>query len=596
MAWRDWVYPVKPQVIQSLNADAAIVAAPNFAPAPDALAPARRALNAGSPSTIWQREVWDFYDSLGEFRQGVQWKANMLSRVRLVAARRRPGYEDPEVVTSGPAADLISELAGGLGGQSALMSSFSTYFDVPGECYLIGETLASGVNKWYVRAMEDIRQQLNASGYQVRDDIGRWRDLPDDSMVVRTWRPHRRNHNVADSPARPARTLMRELELLNRHIQAQYMSRLASAGVIIFPDEVSFPTRAEFADEPDPFVAEWIEIAAEAIRTPGTAAAVVPIPIKVPGEYVDKVRHIDFTLRLDDSIVEKRDSALTRLAISLDMPPEALLGTKGVNHWSAWLIDEQGVKIHIAPTAELICDALTTGYMAPRREAQDDDPNDWMVWYDASDLILRPDRSQDATDTYDRLELSGEALRREHGFDESDKPSEEELREIILKKASLQPVNTFAAMDELGLNTSHDTPPAEPRPDEQPAEMQDKPLDGPPDSPPLQPEKATVDKVQLTRILTHQAELTHALKITVRGTDVSTEVFHPKDCSDHLFSCPVTHALWKPQLGALPGRQGIYQCWLNAHGQPIIGDRMSVDVTRDMISSTAVRSFNGASH
>jgi hypothetical protein len=941
MAWRDWFFPLKTQTIEALTADATIV---QPAPARDD-APQRRQL--WQQSNEWQREVWDFYDSLGEFRQGVQWKANMLSRVRLVAARRRPGYEDPEVVTTGPAADLIAELAGGLGGQSALMASFSTYFDVPGECYLVGETLNSGVNKWYVRAMEEIRRQLNGDGYQVRDDGGKWRDLPDDSMVVRAWRPHRRNHTVADSPARPARTLMRELELLNRHIQSQYMSRLASAGVILFPDEVTFPTRPEFADEPDPFVAEWIEIAAEAIRTPGTAAAVVPIPIKVPGEYVDKVRHIDFTLKLDDKIVEKRDSALTRLAIMLDMPPEALLGTSGVNHWctdietkiytrergwvahdelfvgdvvltlnhetglsewqpvldiarfdvadlpmrsvegrshsslttaahrwpvvrkvmnatnrtvgwtrewvtsetmqrhdniitsaphsdlpvepkwtdafvelvawyftegtirksqfasqvligqshranpdkvarirrtltelygpecvgripskqgtaptwktssfgaygvtmfnlsraaaqqlldaapdrvvprsfieqltraqlelfitvagladghvrgdaitvqqrdprlldavahaavllgrqvhiytyvggaykpglmhgisiyadrtsvnpwcmgkhrsryegvttqrytgvvwcpvtlngtwfaqrhgqtyftgnSAWLIDEQGVKIHVSPTVELVCDALTTGYLTPRLLADDEDPDEWLVWYDASNLILRPDRSQDATDTYDRLELSGEALRREHGFDESDKPNDDELRTIILKKAALQPVNTFAAMDELGLKTDHDTPPTEPRPPGEPADTQDKRVEpGPPDNaPPLQPEKAT-SQVEIARILTHQAGLMHALNITVRGTEVKTDVFHPKDCEKHLFSCPVTHALWKPQLGALPGRQGTYKCWLNAYGQPIVGDRVAADLTRDMISSAAVRSFNGVTH
>ncbi len=548
----------------------------------------------------WQREVWDFYDSLGEFRQGVQWKANMMSRVRLVAARRKPGSEDPDVVTSGPAAELIADLAGGVGGQAALMSSFSTYFDVPGECYLIGETLLTGMNKWYVRSIDEVKRAVGTSSDVVRYDVaeghGHWRTLPDDSMVVRTWRPHRRYHNVADSPARAARPLMRELELLNRHIQSQYMSRLASAGVLLLPDEVTFPVRPEFFDEPDPFVAEWIEIAAEAIRTPGTAAAVVPIPIKVPGEYLDKIKHIDFTLRLDDTIVQKRDSGLTRLAISLDMPPEALLGTRNVNHWSAWLIDEQGVKVHVAPTVELICDALTTGYLAPRLLAAGEDPDDWLVWYDASALILRPDRSQDATDTYDRLELSGDALRREHGFDESDKPSDDELREIILKKASLQPVNTFQAMDELGLETTHDTPPTAPRPPEEPAPTQDRPVEpGPPEAPPLQPEKASISAVQLNKILTHQAGLMHALRISTRGNQVHTEVLHPKDCADHLFSCPMTHALWKPRIGALPATTGLYRCWLNAHGQPIIGERVFTVAAQDMIESSMVRS-NGVAH
>lgn len=382
---------------------------------------------------------------------------------------------------------------------------------------------------------------------------------------------------------------MRELELVNRHIASQYMSRLASAGLILLPDEVTFPVRPEFADEPDPFVAEWIEIAAEAIKTPGTAAAVVPIPLKMPGEYIDKVKHIDFTLRLDDKIIDKRDSALSRLAIELDMPPEALLGTKNVSHWSAWLIDEQGVRVHVSPTVEVVCDALTTGYFLPRMLAQGEDPTDLLVWYDASELIMKADNSKNATDAYDRLEISGKTLRAALGFDESDAPSDDELRELILKKASLQPVNTFAALDELGLETTHDTPPTVPRPPEEPAPTQDKPVDGPPDQPPLHPEKASAQ-------LTHQAGLEHVMSLRhVRG-EPHAELLHPQDCKDHLFSCPVTHAAWKPAVSAMPGRPGLYRCWLNEHGQFILGDRIFTDAAVRMIETSMIRSVNGVSH
>src|SRR3990170_4926211 len=33
----------------------------------------------------WQRELWDYYDSMGEFGYAVTWRANMVSRVRLRA-------------------------------------------------------------------------------------------------------------------------------------------------------------------------------------------------------------------------------------------------------------------------------------------------------------------------------------------------------------------------------------------------------------------------------------------------------------------------------------------------------------------------------
>lgn len=535
-----------------------------------------------TPDT-WQREAWDFYDSLGEFHQGVTWKANMLSRIRLRAGRRIPGQDEPELVDSGPAHDIMADLAGGVGGQSRLMRSFAVYLDVPGECYLIGETLPNEVNRWQTRSIEEVRFNQGELAYYVAEEYGRWRRLPDNCMVVRVWRPHERWHAVAESPAKAARSLMRELELINRHIAAQYLSRLASAGVIVLPDEISFPVRPEFQDAPDPFVAEWIEIAAEAIKTPGTASSVIPIPIKVPGEYVDKIRMIDFTLKLDDQIISKRDSALSRLAIALDMPAEALLGTKDVNHWNAWLVDEQGVKIHVAPTVELVCDALTTGYLIPRLQAAGEDLADWVVWYDASELVLRPDRSESAREVYDRLELSGDTLRRESGFNDSDAPTEDELRTIILKKASLQPVNTFAAMDELGYGTDHDTPTNVPRPPAQTPPPQAPPAEpGPPEGEePTGPQpkgKNTSD--ELRAALTHQSKLTHALRISFDGT---AEILHPRDCREHLFSCPVVHATWKPVVDALPGTPGLYQCWINSYGQPMLGKRVLNGEAADMI-------------
>src|SRR5690606_37995192 len=48
--------------------------------------------------------------------------------------------------------------------------------------------------------------------------------------------------------------------------------------------------------------------------------------------------------------------------------------------------------------------------------------DDTVVWYDDSHMIVRPNRGTDAQAIYDKGELSGEALRRENGFDENDAP------------------------------------------------------------------------------------------------------------------------------------------------------------------------------
>jgi hypothetical protein len=197
-------------------------------------------------------------------------------------------------------------------------------------------------------------------------------------------------------------------------------------------------------------MAEWVEIAATAIKNPGTASAVVPIPLTGPAEYIDKIKHIDFTLKIDEKTIERRDSAIRRLAMKLDMPSEIMLGMSQANHWSAWQIDEGALKAHIAPLAELICDSLTRGYLQPRLEASGEDPAMWVVWYDMSELALRPDRSAQRRA---RLRPAGAvraALRREMGFDEDDAPQPSDLEEIGLKYLLRQvPDAAPAALDKL---------------------------------------------------------------------------------------------------------------------------------------------------
>ncbi|MDJ1137918.1 hypothetical protein [Streptomyces iconiensis] len=523
----------------------------------------------------WQHEAWQFYDDLGEFRYGVEWVSAMLSRVRLYAAKLEPGEDEPVRQEAGAAVEMMTTLGGGVAGQATLMSGLASQLAVPGEGYLVGET-ASGVERWSVRSTDEIRAARGH--FEVMDETaanngGKWRPLGD-ALVTRVWRPHKRYSYLADSPARAARGTMRELELVNRHILSQYLSRLASAGVVAFPDEVTFPTRPEFEDAPDPFMAEFIEIAAEAIRTPGTAASVVPIPLRMPGEYIDKVKHIDFTLKLDEKILEKRESAIKRLATQLNIPAEILLGMGDVNHWGAWQLEESSLKTHIAPEAEIICQALTTGYLQPRLAASGvEDPERWVVWYDMSELTLRPDRSDNAIQLYDRLEVGGAALRRETGFDEADKPTDEDLKaqalKIIIKTL---PSGAGSALSALIGEEVSITPVAASTPQEAEAAAEsddqhvenERSLPDTLDEPP--PDAAATARAER---LIEQAKALHAVRFTLDG---GPELLHPKGCASHLYSCPFTHAAAR-SLADLPrpGRSGAYELRLDPFGRLTIG-------------------------
>lgn len=600
MAWWKWwenapraleQATVPPQSITALalTAAAQVVSSPS--------AGARRILPRYS---TWQDELWAYYESLGEFNIAVTWRSYMMSRVRLRAGKIKPGSDEPEITDTGPAADLVNELFGDASQQAEMLATLSVMMDVPAECWLVGEvSTASGKprNKWRVVSSDEIRRR--GQGYEIIAEdsmVGdeRWRALGDNSYVTRIWKPHKRKHYIPYSQAYAARDSMRELELVNRHITAQYLSRLASAGIVIFPDEITFPVRPEFQDEPDPFLREWIEIAAEAIKTPGSAAAMIPMPIRIPSDLVDKVKHIDFTVQIDDNIIEKRDSARNRLASQISVPAELLFQAAEVNHWGLWQLEEGAIRTYIAPDAEVIVGGLTRGYLQPRLRALGEaDWEEWVVWYDTSELTVRPDKSENATQAYDRMELSGEAYRRELGFDEDDAPTDDELAGIILRKLTVQPQLALLALNELtGLDLEMPAPVMPPGFEEQPVDEEGNPLDeddeddedeqsgaqeqGPPktqtNAPPAPGKTASAlpTFAEWSAFARLQAKSQHILEVDPLG---KWQLKHPLICQPKLFSCPFTHVT-HPGITAYPGTPGTYACHLSADGELRIGERV----------------------
>lgn len=530
----------------------------------------------------WQNEVWGYYDTLGEFNYGVWWLSNMLSRVRIRAAKLQPDQDEPEIVTTGPAAELMMNFGGGVTGQAQIMKRLTTQLSIPGEGYLIGE-VRNGAEQWMVRSVDEIRSQ--SGGYYVIDEESvnsgqDWRALADESLVVRVWRPHDRYYHLADSPARSAREIMRELELVNRKIVAEYLSRIASAGMLAFPDELTFPVREEFAEAENPMMAEWIELASEAIRKPGTASAVVPLPVTGPAEYLSEIRFVDFHTVGDLHIIAKRDSAIKRLATKLDMPAEILLGMGDVNHWGAWQLEEGALKTHIAPVAELICDSLSRGYLKPRLEASGEDPSQWVVWYDMSELALRPDRSENAATAYDRMELSAAAFRREVGFDEDDAPTEDELEQIGLKllvrtvpNAAPEALNRLIGKDVLAPPAPPGTaaPPAGPGGPENPSQESQPPGQTPKAPPPTKntPPPAPGPSPAQQQRKAAQARTQHLLKLTPQGL----EMLHPSVCDEHEWTCPFTQASFSFGSVVRPGAYGTYLCHLDTFGRLAVDGR-----------------------
>lgn len=435
----------------------------------------------------WQEEAWDMYASLGEFNFGVEWFGEAVSRVRLHAAVVTPNSDEPELLTDGAAADLVSSLVGGTDGQAQLMRSLAVQLSVAGDAFFIGREvddidLLTGVlldaepdengRIWTVNPVNTVRRQRGGqrirsllgqsslSQWEVQVDDATWIKLPEESLVTRVWDRNERFPWRAMSAARPALPIMREIDMYNRQVIATLLSRIALNGILLIPDEVVLPASPGYEDAVDPFMAELIDIMRVAIKNPGAPSSAAPMPLRVPAEFIEKFTHLKFSTPLDERLFEQRQQALSRLATTLNLPAEIITGVGSSNHWSAWKLTEDAIKFHIVPKVEIITRCLTIGYLHPMLRAmgediRDKDGNRIIIWYDTSELTQRPDRSTNALKLREMMIISDDATLRETGFNEDDKPTTDEVEVMVLKKLAVNPQTAMAALKELtGLELS----------------------------------------------------------------------------------------------------------------------------------------------
>jgi len=399
------------------------------------------------PGQGWHTEAWAYYDTIGELRFVANWVGNVMSRAVLKVLHLVNGEYLP--VEDGPAVEALSAYFGGVQGQAQMLQATGVNLTVTGEAYHV----MTGDEEWYVLASGNVAQDQRRIWISLG---GERRELGPNDLAMRVWVPHPKTPDMADSPVRSNLQTLSEIRRLNDHISAQLDSRLAGAGVLFVPSEIQFaapPGVDPSANQADAFM----QVLGEAMMTPITdrasASAVVPIVVTAPGEALDKVQHLTFWTPLDDASIGMRDNAVKRLALGLDTPPEVLLGVSDTNHWSAWMVDESSVKAHLEPRLAVVAHAVTTAYLRPSLTDEVADPENYFVMADTSQIRIRPNRSNEAIELYDRGELSGGALRRETGFQETDSLDGDAFVLWLLRKVatgSTSPEQTAAALGRLG--------------------------------------------------------------------------------------------------------------------------------------------------
>lgn len=424
----------------------------------------------------WQEDAWDMYDLVGEQRFLAATLAGRLSQAKLYVGRRNASGDTPEPIEDDNALNAVwSALGASEGGRAQLIQRLGINLFVAGDGWL------AGIPRWKIPPLlrqpgfEDVEEpdtldkdalpvdqlewhMLSVSEVSSNRDnmvtliLGEGEDEQittalDEVWLIRVWRPHPRKAWEADSPTRASLPVLRELVGLTMHISAQVDSRLAGAGLLIVPQSAQRALNIAAGVEPDDTNADqFTEALMEAMLTPiadrANASALVPLVVTVPDEVTAMFNYLTFAKPLDSEARSLRDEAIRRLALGQDAPPELLLGTSGMNHWGAWLVQEDVVSTHIEPPLALICDALTSQYLWPVLMQQGmtyEQATQHVIWYDVSHMIMRPNRSNDAMVLYDKGVINDATLRDASGFDENDAPLVSEIDAILLEMVKANP-------------------------------------------------------------------------------------------------------------------------------------------------------------
>jgi hypothetical protein len=429
---------------------------------------------------VWQRRAWEYFDVIGEIGFAFSLLANVTSRSRLYPAfivdPHQPPVQLQNLADDLPAdfitacEDALRRVTSSTGGQTALLRDAALNLAVAGECYLVQtpERIGSGQpESWDIKSVDEVIVAPDGKvSLRSRADarISEHIDLPPAAFCGRIWRSHPRWSGQAESSMIGVLQSCEDLLLFSQAARATARSRLNS-GAMFIPDGLSAASMpAELPEEvtglplpPDDDHDEFEEELIAAMTTPiadeDSAAAVVPLLIRGPGDLGEKIKVFKFERTYDPALAERADRALDRIMQGIDVPKDIVTGLANVKYSNAVQIDKSLYKAHVEPLLLMICDALTTVYFHQALAAMEQ-PEELIrrvtVWYDPTDIVIQSDPEALADSGYEKYLISAAAWRRAHGFTEDDKPEGEEIaKRMVVEKGQIAPELTEAVLQQI---------------------------------------------------------------------------------------------------------------------------------------------------
>jgi hypothetical protein len=361
-----------------------------------------------STDEAWMTEIWRLYDVVPEFSKGANWVGSACSRVRIyVAEVDEAGQVQQEVKTPGIARFAYS-LFGGPERQADLLRLMGVDLTVSGEFWILGFN-AQDSDKWYAVSRNELKrietaaatnsaQVLNANEddpevYEFFDGRRTYTLTEGRDILYRCWTPHPFRTYTADSPGRSLQMVLVELEILTQYILAQARSRLASAGVWIWPTGVDFPTKDSDPVNGESLMKRMLDAGEKNMKSFGSASQVLPMIVEMPEKVFDRIKApIMFGSELSKEAMALRKELRERLAAGLDIAPEIITGMGEATGWNTFSITADTVETVIKPIMTRICNAATQVYLKPALLDAGKNPKKYKFWFDTAALTVRPQR------------------------------------------------------------------------------------------------------------------------------------------------------------------------------------------------------------
>lgn len=403
------------------------------------------------PPEGWQRDAYGFYETIGELAEVLNETASSLERCdfRPVSMGASGSPDAFKETTDERVIRVWRAFVGPRGGKPELIRKAALHLQIAGESFLVGQPVKTefGMDAgmtWEFLSGEEIRVENNGKtikrnyGYAGMQPV----ELDADSYIARLWRSDPKFSERADCAVKHVLPICSEIVLLTQVVDAIAKSRL-SAGILFVPDEMSFGPFDETEDDSDetddidPLTQELSEQLTAPVEDRTSAASLVPLIMRGPAEFADKIIPITIARDLDHMYQDLRLEAIKRLATGLDIPVEIMFGKGGLNHWTGYNIDADFITKHIAPVGMMIAEFLTAAYLRPMlvefEGMTEEEAADYELYFDSSKITSRTDTGPNARMAYTLKQISALAYLRESGFDEADMPSPEERKERDLR-------------------------------------------------------------------------------------------------------------------------------------------------------------------